>query len=558
MAYHKIKGFLEKLENQNSELEAQKAELREQNAEQEMQKKQLHEASRLKTVFLSNMSHELRTPLNSVIALSGVLSRRLAKLIPEEECSYLEVIERNGRHLLSLINDILDLSRIESGHEEIEISRFNANNLIGEVVLLITPQANEKNIELNYKKETDLIVFSDSDKCRHILQNLIGNAVKFTEKGSVEVICRQNGENIEVAVADTGVGIPKEHLVHIFEEFRQADSSTSRKFGGTGLGLSIAKKYADMLGGSISVQSIAGKGSEFILSLPLNYNNDDLIKNELSACPVKKMSEQQVGDFSAKTILLVEDSEPAIIQIKDILEEAGYQILTARNGEEALRIIDKTIPDAMILDLMMPGIDGFEVLQILREAEPTAHIPVLILTAKHITKEELKFLRRNNVHQLIQKGDVSRVELLDITNKMMPPQIEKKTKPDSGVQIILGNPLVLVVEDNPDNMLTAKALLSDNFRVIEAVNGLECLEMAKKHLPNLILMDIQLPKMDGIEAFKTIRKTPELKHIPVVALTASAMSQDQEIILAHGFDGYIIKPIDEKIFYKIIKDILYG
>jgi len=396
LAYHKMKAFTETLERQNRELEAQKtemalqsAELTEQNSELEMQKNQLDEASRLKTQFLSNMSHELRTPLNSVIALSGVLNRRLARQIPEEEYSYLEVIERNGKHLLNLINDILDIARIESGHEAIEITKFDANSLIADVVGMIRPQAEQKNIELLHTgKASRLPITSDADKCRHILQNLVANAVKFTEKGKVDIVALQTDRHLTISVTDTGVGIAQNHIDHIFDEFRQADGSTSRKFGGTGLGLAIAKKYATLLGGTITVNSTPGKGSEFMLTLPNSPS-------------------------SVKTILLVEDSEPAIIQIKDFLEESGYEILVARDGGEALGIIAKTLPDAMILDLMMPGIDGFEVLKTLREAEATAHIPVLILTAKHITREELQFLKRNNVHQLIQKGDVNRKELLN-------------------------------------------------------------------------------------------------------------------------------------------------
>ncbi|MCX6267163.1 MAG: ATP-binding protein [Bacteroidetes bacterium] len=425
LAYHKIQEFLEKLESQNQELESQTAELasqaaelREQNAELEMQKKQLDEANRLKTNFLSNMSHELRTPLNSVIALSGVLNRRLAKKIPDEEYSYLEVIERNGKNLLEIINDILDISRIEAGREEIEITKFDANALISSLVTMILPQASGKNIALRQKiSDSDLFMTSDAGKCSHILQNLISNAVKFTEKGYVEVAGRIVGQNMVITVTDTGIGIAEKHLAHIFDEFRQADGSTSRKFGGTGLGLAIARKYATLLGGTVSVKSTEGRGSEFSLTLPLNYSGEIAITETKPGAGfghfVKPAGPQTFSGLPGKTILLVDDSEPAIIQMKNILEESGYRLLIARDGGEALGIIAQTIPDAMILDLMMPGMDGFEVLKTLREAEKTAHIPVLILTAKHITKEELLFLKRNNVHELIMKGDINRSELLN-------------------------------------------------------------------------------------------------------------------------------------------------
>lgn len=570
LAYHKMREFSGKLEQQNLELESQKselssqsAELTEQNAELEMQKTQLNEASRQKTAFLSNMSHELRTPLNSVIALSGVLNRRLAKKIPDEEYSYLEVIERNGKHLLSLINDILDISRIEAGREEIEITKFNANSVIADVVSIIHPQAQQNNIELVYSEgDTNLPVTGDIDKWRHILQNIISNAVKFTEKGKVEITTRQSAKNLTITVTDTGIGISEDHLPHIFDEFRQADSSTSRRFGGTGLGLAIAKKYANLLGGTITVKSVLGKGSEFTLTLPLRYaEKNRIVKPETSTdfkYAIKQTPHKPVSGAPLKTILLVEDSEPAIIQMKDILGESGYRILVARNGGEALGIIAQTIPDALILDLMMPGIDGFEVLRTIREAEQTAHIPVLILTAKHIIKEDLKFLRRNNIHQLIQKGDVNRNELLNAVAGMVSPQTTETKKTRQELQTIEGKPVVLVVEDNPDNMITVKALLADRYTVIEAVNGNEGVEMAKKYQLNLILMDIALPEMDGIEAFKTIRKLPKLQHIPIIALTASAMTSDREAILAFGFDAYIAKPIDERVFFKTINETLYG
>ncbi len=574
LAAHKMQEFSRKLETQNRELDSQKselasqwAEMMQQNTELESQKTQLNEASRLKTNFLSNMSHELRTPLNSVIALSGVLSRRLADRIPAEEYSYLEVIERNGRNLLTLINDILDISRIESGKEEIEISRFNAGHLVDEIVSMINPQARQKDIVLLHaeseaESDENVTIDSDSDKCRHILQNLIGNAVKFTEKGKVEVTVRSEKSRVLITVADTGIGIAEEHLAHIFDEFRQADSSTSRKFGGSGLGLAIAQKYANLLGGTVTVKSVPGKGSEFTLDLPASYNIENAISEPVirmhaagsaDSYPWKPIVEMPTeGKASAATILLVEDSEPAIIQIRDFLQESGYRILLARDGAEALAVISHTIPDAMILDLMMPGIDGFEVLETLRNAEPTALVPVLILTAKHITKEELKFLKRNNVHQLIQKGDVNRNELQSAINAMVAKpsrKIVKKTE---------GKPLVLVVEDNPDNMLTVKAILSESYTVLEAADGASGIAAAKTHLPDLILMDIGLPGMDGIETFNLIRNDAQLLHIPVIALTASAMSCDRETILSHGFDAYVVKPIDETVFSTTIKEILYG
>ena len=569
LAYSKIKAFSATLKIQNTELEASKkelssqsAELTQQNTELELQKKQLSQANQLKTSFFSNMSHELRTPLNSVISLSGVLYKRLANKISEEEYSYLEIIKRNGKNLLSLINNILDIARLEAGHEDVEINKFNNADLIDDIVSSLSIQANQKKIKLIHSKtNTNLFITSDIKKCRHILQNIISNAVKFTDKGKVEVSAKQNDDDIVITVTDTGVGISEDQITFIFDEFKQADSSTSRRFGGTGLGLSIAKKYVNMLGGRISIKSKIGKGSEFTITLPLQYASENKIVNAETSSLFKHRTQSslnQVPDKHEKTILLVDDSEPALVQMKDILEECGYHVLLANDGSEALAIIENNIPDAMILDLMMPGIDGFQVLRSIRDKEQTAHLPVLILTAKHITKEELKFLKSNNVRQLIQKGNVNSDDLLGAVANLLFPETEELKTLQPELQTIEGKPVVLVVEDNPDNMLSARVILSDDFTVLEAVNGIEGVSMAKKFKPNLILMDIALPKMDGIEAFKKIRNDPELQHIKIIALTASAMAQEREVVLAHGFDAFIPKPIDGQEFFNTINRTLYG
>jgi signal transduction histidine kinase/DNA-binding response OmpR family regulator/HAMP domain-containing protein len=564
LAYMVIKSYKDELEAQNSELtmhktelSAQTVELTQQNIELEMQKKQLNESSQLKTHFLSNMSHELRTPLNSVIALSSVLSRRLSNRIPEEEYSYLEIIERNGKNLLTLINDILDISRIEAGKEDVDLSNFDLSELIDDIVSQIMPQTALNNIGLIHSKvDETLTMYSDSGKCQHILQNLIGNAVKFTEVGKVEVHAERMDDQMIITVKDTGIGIASEHIPHIFDEFRQGDGSTSRRFHGTGLGLAIAKKYAAILGGSISVSSVQDQGSEFTLYLPVKYSGIYEDTHDLSFVASKgEYTDRSTNNSKRKhTILLVEDNESAVIQIKDLLEEMGNDVIVASNGKVALDSIGKVVPDAMILDLMMPEVDGFQVLETVRNADKTAHVPVLILTAKHITKEELKFLKRNNIHQLIQKGDIDRNNLQDAIAKMLVKQhdvVKASVKPDV-------KPVVLVIEDNPDNMITVKALLDDQFVVLEALDAVLGIQIAKEQRPNLILMDISLPGMSGIDAFKEIRKMPLLQNIPVIALTASAMLQEREAILSHGFDAFISKPILTKHFYEVINEVLYG
>jgi CheY-like chemotaxis protein len=506
------------------------------------------------------MSHELRTPLNSVIALAGVLSRRLSKTIPAEESSFLEIIERNGKSLLSLINDILDLSRIEAGREEVNVSHFSVRELVDELVAMLEPQAVEKKISLVNQVPGNLpSIVSDPDKLRHILQNLIGNAVKFTEQGQVKIAARHANDEFYIDVIDTGIGIADDQLPHIFDEFRQADGSTSRKYGGTGLGLAIAKKYAQLLGGGITVDSTPGKGSAFTLRLPLALQGfaasvklEQAFSNRLRGTPLAPGQGQR--------ILVVEDNEPAIIQLTDILQADGYCVQVAHNGKEALEQINQALPAAMILDLMMPEVDGFQVLKSIQSVEKTANIPVLILTAKHITKDDLSFLKGNHIHQLIQKGDIDKAGLLDAVAGMVtpPPPPEKPAlrtlRPRRSAHS--GKPVVLVVEDNPDNLRTAKALLSDRYQVIEACDGKEGIRQARAHLPDIILMDIAMPRMDGLEALAVIRADEKLRHIPVIAATASAMKGDRETILAHGFDGYVSKPIDDELLKKILHEVL--
>ncbi len=428
--HEELEAQTEELQEQAEELREQTEELHEQNVELGRQQRAVEEASRLKSQFLSNMSHELRTPLNSVMALSRVLIMQAKSKLSEEEVSYLEVIERNGKNLLRMINEILDLAKIEAGRMDVHPKAFSFAQILENILESIMPLAKEKQLELRADIPDDLPhLESDELRVSQILQNLLGNAVKFTDAGRVSVSVRSDPENMIVQVDDTGIGIAESDLPHIFDEFRQADGTSTRRHEGTGLGLAIARKTAQMLGGEISVLSMLGKGSTFTLTLPIAWQNRPLVhythttqlptsvppEHKILPCVEKEVASQnpQAGIASAPSrILLVEDNEEAIIQIKAVLKSAGHAVHVARGGQAAIDYVSHTLPDGIILDLMMPGIDGFAVLEKLRGTPATTGIPVLILTAKDLTPDDLKRLSANHVQQLVQKGDVERESLL--------------------------------------------------------------------------------------------------------------------------------------------------
>lgn len=549
--------FSAKLEEQNVELDVQARELasqarvlQAQNAELDTQKRKLDEASRLKSTFLSNMSHELRTPLNSVIALSGVLARRLHGKLGKEEYEYLEVVERNAKHLLTLINDILDLSRIEAGRTEVVLSEFQPAELVDEIITMLKPQAEQKGITLRAEARAGLgSIRTDRAKCLHILQNLVGNAVKFTEKGGVVVSAWRSGELLEIEVKDSGIGISAEAIPFIFDEFRQGDESAARRYEGTGLGLAIAKKYALMLGGDIGVESQPGKGATFTVRLP------DLGGQRQAAQHIDAHAKEMAG----RSILLVEDNPAAVVQIEDALREYGVLVSTAANGVVALEALEKGCPDAVILDLNLPEMDGFEFLEKLRARKETCRTPVLILSARQVSREELRFLKGNNIYQLVRKGDLDRAELQNLVGKMLAdvpkmPAQEQALKPKKGK----GEPVILVVENDADNRRVMRALLETHYNVKEAADCADALEAAEKGGIDLVLIDISLPDGDCNQILEKARTCPGFKDVPIIAVTAHAMQGDRERFLAMGFDGYIAKPVDIEVLEKTLQEFLHG
>jgi signal transduction histidine kinase/CheY-like chemotaxis protein len=533
----KLEAQTEELQEQAEELTQTSEKLYEQNIELDMQRKEVENANRLKSEFLSNMSHELRTPLNSILALSHVLTQKTADRLSDEEMNYLKVVERNGKQLLELINDILDLSKIEAGQMDINPSTISLSDIVNDIAGSIKPMVIDKGIDLkvNFAKDFPSIT-TDEFLFNRILQNIISNAVKFTEQGKVLITGEYNKDQISIIVKDTGIGIPTESVDHIFDEFRQLDGGTARRFEGTGLGLAIAKHSAVLLGGDIYIESKENEGSTFTIELPLELPELENIAHKFSQ--------------------FTPNRESFIIQLSDLLEQSGFNFDVARGGQKAIDYCNKSIPDGIILDLAMPEVDGFQVLETIRRKSATKKVPILILTAKDLTKSDMKRLNANNIQQLVQKGDINKDKLIKKIKMMLgderkpvkktedEPKISKSKKMRKRTTGARSKPTVLIVEDNIDNMISIKAALPAEYITLEATDGQEGLKMIQEHKPDLVLMDIMLPKLDGISVLREVRAKKSLQEIPIIAITAKAMKGDKEKLLKAGFDDYIPKPFD--------------
>ena len=555
----KLEAQTEELQEQAEELQQTTEELQQQNLELEAQRKNVEAANKLKSEFLANMSHELRTPLNSIMALSRVLLVDAKDKLDDDENNYLEIVERNGKRLLSLINDILDLSKIEAGKMEILPNFISLGTLLQIIKENVQSLSEEKGLTLTLNITDNLPkIETDESKLYQVLTNIIGNSVKFTEKGTVDISVKHDSQNVFIEVKDTGIGISKEVIPHIFEEFIQADGTASRLYEGTGLGLTIANKITKILGGDIMVKSKLGMGSVFVVTLPIKWHQDFVLaraskKNKKTATateitiPEVETVNTVENKISKNRLLIVEDNPDAIIQLIAVLKNENYKVDVARSGQEALDYIQKTIPDGIILDLMMPEIDGFEVLERLRSANKTKNIPVLILTAKDLTVNDLSRLKASNVQQLIYKGDIDIKGLINKVKLMLNVE---------GIKTLTPKPNILVVEDNLDNMITIKAIIKGSFTISEAVDGEEGFRLAKSFPPDLILLDMSLPKKSGEEIIKKIKNNNITKKIPVIAVTAQAMKGDKKRFLKAGCDGYISKPIDAEMLLLEINKLL--
>jgi signal transduction histidine kinase/DNA-binding response OmpR family regulator len=478
----------------------------------------IREADRLKSQFLANMSHELRTPLNSIIGFSDVLLSRLPPEFPDKHIRFLKTINTSGQHLLGIINDLLDLSKIEAGKMELNPEPIPVQTTVEGVSAIMRGTAKERDIHFDIDIPADLpMLEADPVKFKQILFNLVSNAAKFSTDGStVEVSARHltaadsslGCDAIEVAVTDHGVGIdPKDHRI-IFEEFRQVDGTSTRSFGGTGLGLALVKRLVELHRGTIKVDSAPGEGSTFTVTLPRQFQGNEPVE-------APRADTLELPAEGGKRILVVEDDPTAFETISHHLSESGYIPIRARNGIEAMRLAKVLHPSAITLDIILPGADGWEILRQLRQDPVTAEIPVIIVSVLDNRELALTLGAQDYLTKPID-GEVLIRRLVELV-----PQA-------------LTNPRLLLIDDEPELHELVEAKLTPlGYTVDHALSGADGLTGAKEHRPDLIILDLMMEEMDGFEVAARLKADHDTVNVPVVVLTAKEISRrDQERL--HG------------------------
>jgi len=459
-------------------------------------------ASRAKSAFLANMSHELRTPMNAIIGYSEMLIEDTEGEGHDEEIADLQKIRGAGKHLLALINDILDLSKIEAGKMDVHLETFEVGQLVDDVVATSAALIEKSGNRLRVEVDASLAQMrADPTKLRQALLNLLSNAAKFTRGGEVELAVRvESADRVEwvcFEVSDTGIGIPAEKLEHIFGEFSQADDTTTRDFGGTGLGLAISRRFCRMMGGDITVRSRAGEGSTFEIRVPARV--------ELSAA---SGADDGVGgppdSADAAAVLVVDDDPNALDLMSRTFESTGIRVVTASDGAEALRLARRLHPRAITLDVVMPGMDGWAVLRELKLDPETREIPVFMVT---MTDEANRGYALGATEFLTKP--VERSELVGLLARHCPAGAAGRA---------------LVVDDRAENRdVLRRALEHEGWRVDEAENGQVALDRMAEEAPALVLLDLLMPVMDGFEFVVEMRKVEAWREIPVVVVTAKQL-----------------------------------
>lgn len=480
-------------------------------------------ATKVKSEFLAKMSHELRTPLNSIIGFTGIIKDGLAGPVSDEQAKQLAMVYESATHLLNLINDILDISKVEAGKTELHYESFNLENIFDEVKNVISPLLTSKdknNIKLVYNLDCQSNhIYSDKGKIRQILLNLLSNAIKFTHKGTVSLTCRLEDSNLYFVVEDTGIGIPEDKQAHIFETFHQVDNSTVRSHEGTGLGLAITKQFIELMGGTISLQSKKNFGTKFEVCIPvkeIKITAEEQLKNIFP-------ENNKVSSTLAKEenhILVIDDDEHTLELMRNYLQKEGYQVTTLSDSRQAVTKVKEIKPLAVTLDVQMPELDGWAILAALKNDNQTSSVPVIMISMQDKKNLGLSLGAVDFLQKPIEPKQLA--ALLD--------------------NISIDNKDVLIIEDRkPDAEMLEIMLNKDGYQVRHASDGVQGLEMIANRQPALILLDLMMPHMSGFEVIQRLRAKKETIGIPIIVVSAKHLTEAEAEYLSENVEKVLVK-----------------
>ena len=480
------------------------------NQELELRNREVERATKLKSKFLASMSHELRTPLNAIVGFSDLLAEGTPGDLNDKQKRFVNHIKQGSAHLLQLINDILDLSKIEAGQLDLRCEDFQIKTALPEVLSTIRPLAVAKNIQIEQKMESDQHVYADRVRFKQILYNLLSNAVKFTPKaGRIDIDCHGDGNSVCISVTDTGVGIRAEDQAVIFEEFRQVEGPAGTTQEGTGLGLAITKRLVEQQGGRISLESELGKGSRFTFTLPAGSRGAETpLVNEPPSPSIV------IGEGRGKPLILVVDDEVTARELLASYLCPEYRIAMAESGEEAVKQARHLRPDAITLDVMMPGGNGFETLAALKKAPETANIPIIIVSI--VDQKQVGFAL-GAVDYLIKP--VRKPVLLETIRKYVLPQSDE-------------DEAILLVDDDPRALeLLEETLRSAGYETESVRSGTRALEVLSSKLVSAVVLDLLMPGMDGFEVIRHVRQEATLRELPIFVMTAKSLTKAELAVL---------------------------